>query len=195
MFPRVICMLLFLSIHDGQILQDKKLSMEIQFRQNKQTTHTQCECKISRQRRKRTRRESEIERTDVGRAHWITALRFLFVFPLCVCQLREMDWQVQSLYNSLEAEGLLDSTLLVYSSDNGPWEEMCEYGGSPGPFKGEWQRSATGGGGGSTSKLTTSAHTHKWAYTDYTHDTQSKHRQMHSGGSQLHDRCRFQWRF
>jgi len=66
-----------------------------------------------------------------------------------------MDWQVQSLFNTLESAGVLNDTLIVYSSDNGPWEAMCEFGGSPGPFVGTWQRSPGGGGGGSTSKLTT----------------------------------------
>jgi len=69
--------------------------------------------------------------------------------------LREMDYQVQALYDSLKSAGVLDNTLIIYSSDNGPWEVMCQYGGSSGPFLGEWQKSASGGGGGATSKLTT----------------------------------------
>jgi hypothetical protein len=69
--------------------------------------------------------------------------------------LREMDYQVGALHASLEAAGVLDNTLIIYSSDNGPWDVVCYLGGNPGPFNGTWQKSASGGGGGATSKLTT----------------------------------------
>jgi arylsulfatase A-like enzyme len=44
----------------------------------------------------------------------------------------EIDWSVGELLNALRGEGLAERTLVVFSSDNGPWLIMNERGGSAG---------------------------------------------------------------
>ena len=46
--------------------------------------------------------------------------------------IQELDWSVGEILTKLEAEGILDKTLLVFSSDNGPWLVMKDHGGSAG---------------------------------------------------------------
>ncbi len=45
--------------------------------------------------------------------------------------IRELDWSVGEIYQTLEELGILDNTILIFMSDNGPW-----YGGSTGGLKG-----------------------------------------------------------
>lgn len=45
--------------------------------------------------------------------------------------MRELDWSVGAVLKSLEDLDLLDNTIVIFMSDNGPW-----YGGSTGGFKG-----------------------------------------------------------
>ncbi len=44
----------------------------------------------------------------------------------------ELDWSVGELLKTLRAEGLADNTLVIFSSDNGPWLTMSNQGGSAG---------------------------------------------------------------
>jgi len=44
----------------------------------------------------------------------------------------EVDWSVGTLIKTLEEEKLTDNTLIVFSSDNGPWLSMLQAGGSAG---------------------------------------------------------------
>lgn len=44
----------------------------------------------------------------------------------------ELDWSVGQVLASLRAEGLAENTLVVFSSDNGPWLIMGNQGGSAG---------------------------------------------------------------
>jgi len=44
----------------------------------------------------------------------------------------EIDWGVGQILKTLEEEGLSDNTLLVFTSDNGPWLSYNEHGGSAG---------------------------------------------------------------
>lgn len=44
----------------------------------------------------------------------------------------ELDWSVGRLLDALRASGLAENTLVVFSSDNGPWLLMGETGGSAG---------------------------------------------------------------
>jgi arylsulfatase A-like enzyme len=48
----------------------------------------------------------------------------------------EIDWSVGQVLDRLKADGLDDQTLVVFSSDNGPWLRMGDHGGSAGPLRG-----------------------------------------------------------
>ena len=52
----------------------------------------------------------------------------------------EIDWSVGELLAALEQHGVADNTLVVFTSDNGPW-----YQGSPGAFRGRKGQSYEGG--------------------------------------------------
>jgi uncharacterized sulfatase len=52
----------------------------------------------------------------------------------------EIDWSVGQLMETLEAKGLASNTLVVFTSDNGPW-----YQGSPGHLRGRKGQSYEGG--------------------------------------------------
>ena len=45
--------------------------------------------------------------------------------------IRELDWSVGEIYRTLEEMEILENTIIIFMSDNGPW-----YGGSTGGFKG-----------------------------------------------------------
>lgn len=49
--------------------------------------------------------------------------------------IEELDWSVGEILNALRAEGLDQKTLVVFSSDNGPWTIMKQAGGSAGPLR------------------------------------------------------------
>jgi len=44
----------------------------------------------------------------------------------------EVDWSVGRVLDALRAEGLAENTLVIFSSDNGPWLVFKEHGGSAG---------------------------------------------------------------
>ena len=44
----------------------------------------------------------------------------------------ELDWSVGQVLSTLRAEGLAENTLVVFTSDNGPWLTQFEQGGSAG---------------------------------------------------------------
>jgi arylsulfatase G len=71
--------------------------------------------------------------------------------------LRELDYHVNQTYQLLKDLDILNQTLLIFTSDNGPWSSKCDLAGSQGPFTGVWQASPLpfGGGGGGTAKFTT----------------------------------------
>ena len=48
--------------------------------------------------------------------------------------IEEIDWSVGRIRAALEARGLARHTLVVFTSDNGPWLAMRHHGGSPGPL-------------------------------------------------------------
>ncbi len=52
----------------------------------------------------------------------------------------EIDWSVGKLLAALEQRGIANNTLVVFTSDNGPW-----YQGSPGSFRGRKGQSYEGG--------------------------------------------------
>jgi len=47
----------------------------------------------------------------------------------------ELDWSVGRVLEKLEQLNLAERTLVVFTSDNGPWLIMGEHGGSSGPFR------------------------------------------------------------
>jgi arylsulfatase A len=48
----------------------------------------------------------------------------------------EIDWSVGQILDRLKTNGLDEQTLVVFSSDNGPWLRMGDRGGSAGPLRG-----------------------------------------------------------
>ncbi len=50
--------------------------------------------------------------------------------------IEEIDWSVGQIVESLKAKGLAENTLLVFTSDNGPWHIFDTHGGSAGLLRG-----------------------------------------------------------
>jgi len=59
--------------------------------------------------------------------------------------IQEIDWSVGQILQKLEAENLLENTLVVFSSDNGPWLVMEDHGGSAGELREGKQYTFEGG--------------------------------------------------
>lgn len=49
--------------------------------------------------------------------------------------IREIDWSVGQLRNALEEEGVLDDTIFIYASDNGPWLSYGDHAGTTGGLR------------------------------------------------------------
>ncbi len=49
--------------------------------------------------------------------------------------IQELDWSVGEIMRTLEDHGIKENTLLIFSSDNGPWLVMRDHGGSAGPLR------------------------------------------------------------
>ena len=47
----------------------------------------------------------------------------------------ELDWSVGQVLAALDRNGLADNTLVIFTSDNGPWLIFNEHGGSAGPLR------------------------------------------------------------
>ena len=47
----------------------------------------------------------------------------------------EIDWAVGEILTALQANGLDDNTLVIFSSDNGPWSVFGNHAGSAGPLR------------------------------------------------------------
>ncbi len=47
----------------------------------------------------------------------------------------ELDWSVGEILRALEAHGLDRDTLVIFTSDNGPWLSYGDHAGSAGPFR------------------------------------------------------------
>ena len=59
--------------------------------------------------------------------------------------IQEIDWSVGQILKKLENENLLDNTIIVFSSDNGPWLVMQDQGGSAGELREGKQYTFDGG--------------------------------------------------
>ena len=58
--------------------------------------------------------------------------------PTFADALTEMDWIAGQVIDAIESAGVSNETLVVFTSDNGPWlaEQACS--GLKGPFWGQW---------------------------------------------------------
>lgn len=59
--------------------------------------------------------------------------------------IQEIDWSVEMVLDKLEEKGILENTLVVFSSDNGPWLVMEDHGGSAGILREGKQYTFEGG--------------------------------------------------
>lgn len=50
--------------------------------------------------------------------------------------IEEIDWSVDQIIKALEEEGIAENTLVVFTSDNGPWHIFKTHGGSSGLLRG-----------------------------------------------------------
>ena len=60
--------------------------------------------------------------------------------------LLELDWSVGEILKALQEFGLSRNTLVVFTSDNGPWTMFKEFGGVAKPLRGEKSTTWEGGG-------------------------------------------------
>jgi len=51
----------------------------------------------------------------------------------------EIDWSVGEINAALERNGLVDNTIVIFTSDNGPWKSYGNHSGNT-PFGGPWDR-------------------------------------------------------
>ncbi len=49
--------------------------------------------------------------------------------------IQEIDWGVGQITDALERNGIADNTLVIYTSDNGPWLAYGDHAGSAGPLR------------------------------------------------------------
>lgn len=49
--------------------------------------------------------------------------------------IEEIDWSVGQILNALDDNGIRENTLVVFTSDNGPWLRYGDHGGSAGPLR------------------------------------------------------------
>ena len=59
--------------------------------------------------------------------------------------IQEIDWSVGQIMDKLSSLGLAENTLIVVTSDNGPWLTMAEHGGSAGALRSGKQTTFEGG--------------------------------------------------
>jgi arylsulfatase len=50
--------------------------------------------------------------------------------------IEEVDWSVGEIIKALEKKGVLNNTLIIFTSDNGPWLSYGNHGGSAGKLRG-----------------------------------------------------------
>ena len=50
--------------------------------------------------------------------------------------IEEIDWSVGQVIETLKANNLDENTIVIFTTDNGPWAPFKQYGGSAGPLRG-----------------------------------------------------------
>jgi len=59
--------------------------------------------------------------------------------------IEEIDWSTGEILDALKQHGVDDNTLVIFTSDNGPWLSKGDHGGSAGPLRGGKQSVWEGG--------------------------------------------------
>jgi arylsulfatase A-like enzyme len=59
--------------------------------------------------------------------------------------IEEIDWSVGRVIATLKEHGLDENTIVMFATDNGPWEPFRQYGGSAGPLRGAKGQNWEGG--------------------------------------------------
>ena len=59
--------------------------------------------------------------------------------------IEELDWSVGNIIDTLKETDLLENTIVVFTSDNGPWSMFREFGGVATPLRGEKSTTWEGG--------------------------------------------------
>jgi arylsulfatase A-like enzyme len=59
--------------------------------------------------------------------------------------IEELDWSVGQVLQALQQHGIAENTLVIFTSDNGPWMAFDVEGGSPGPLREGKQTTFEGG--------------------------------------------------
>lgn len=59
--------------------------------------------------------------------------------------IEEIDWSVGEIVDALRKAGVEKNTLVVFTSDNGPWSMFGPHAGTAGPLRGEKGTSWEGG--------------------------------------------------
>ena len=59
--------------------------------------------------------------------------------------IEELDWSVGAILQSLDDNGLREQTIVIFTSDNGPWSMFGKFGGEATPLRGEKSTSWEGG--------------------------------------------------
>ncbi len=57
----------------------------------------------------------------------------------------ELDWSIGEIVGSLEKYGVRDNTLIIFTTDNGPWASYGDHAGSAGIYRGHKHTSFDGG--------------------------------------------------
>lgn len=59
--------------------------------------------------------------------------------------IQEIDWSVGQVLETLKKHNLDENTIVMFATDNGPWEPFKQYGGSAGPLRGAKGQNWEGG--------------------------------------------------
>jgi arylsulfatase A-like enzyme len=54
--------------------------------------------------------------------------------------IEELDWMTGVVLDAIDVAGVRDSTLVIWTADNGPWTNEQQRAGSVGPFGAGWLR-------------------------------------------------------